>query len=248
MTAILQTRLRFAPWMHPATRRLPGVQPLNWADWLQWDEASAAQIAEKQRLMRDFRDSVTAVRPEARPALAETREVVGAWLDRHRPEHTVAAGEPVEALASTIPEDFALLQKSEAGWVLSAGLVGFPASWSLAEKMGRPMGAIHDPVRPYTSDMARRVDRLFDGLHPDRPVWRANALLYHAPDLFQPNRRTGHGDSPGYLRSERQSLLKLPRTGAVVFSIHTTVVPITALTPDQAHGLKASPIVHAGGG
>jgi hypothetical protein len=46
--------------------------------------------------------------------------------------------------------------------------------------------------------------------------------------LFQPVSETAKerreiGDEP-YLRSERQCILRLPETGAVVFSIHTTVI------------------------
>jgi hypothetical protein len=44
--------------------------------------------------------------------------------------------------------------------------------------------------------------------------------------------REAHLDTP-YLRSERQCLLRLPKTRAIVFSIHTYVLPVTALSPEQ---------------
>jgi hypothetical protein len=37
-------------------------------------------------------------------------------------------------------------------------------------------------------------------------------------------------------------------TGAIVFSIHTYVLPVTALSPAQRAGLAAFPIDHAGHG
>ena len=101
-------------------------------------------------------------------------------------------------------------------------------------------------------DLARRVQRLFDALHPDRPLWRANALFYHDPALYQPRREDDPRPAPpgraDYLRSERQSLLRLPETRAVVFSIHTWVVPWSCLTPDQRAGLDSHPVETAGQG
>ena len=39
MTAILQASLPFSPWAEPNARRLPGVQPLDPAEWLHVDDA-----------------------------------------------------------------------------------------------------------------------------------------------------------------------------------------------------------------
>ena len=46
----------------------------------------------------------------------------------------------------------------------------------------------------------------------------------------------------------RQDLLKLPRTGAVLFSIHTWVLPFAALTEEQSAALEAHPVEYAGRG
>ena len=45
-----------------------------------------------------------------------------------------------------------------------------------------------------------------------------------------------------YIRSERQCLVRLPKTGAVVFSIHTRVIHESSLTNEQAHALRDNPI------
>ena len=44
---ILQSRLPFAPWMDPRTARLPGILPVEGADWLRVDDAFALQMAER---------------------------------------------------------------------------------------------------------------------------------------------------------------------------------------------------------
>ena len=120
-----------------------------------------------------------------------------------------------------------LIAQRDGAHVLSAALLCFPASWTLAEKIGRPLGAIHGPVPDYDAGIAARVDRLFSGVREGRPLWRANLLRYEDPALHQPRteadpRRTGTAESP-YLRSERQTILRLA-PDLVLFAIHTSVV------------------------
>jgi hypothetical protein len=120
----------------------------------------------------------------------------------------------------------------------------------LAEKLGRPLTEIHTPVPEYEAGLAARVQRLFDGLRAveagGRILMRMNALDHDRPELFQTRpqaeaRPHGHG-SGEWLRIERQTLRRLPATGAVVFSIHTTVLDRAALPPDQ----RAAFAAHAG--
>jgi hypothetical protein len=46
---------------------------------------------------------------------------------------------------------------------------------------------------------------------------------------------------PRYLRTERQCLVRLPRTQAVIFSIHTSVMETAALPPDDRATLERRP-------
>ena len=127
--------------------------------------------------------------------------------------------------------------------VLTGAILCFPASWTLAEKLGRGLPGIHGPVAGYAGDLAVRVQRLFDAIRPEAPLWRANALTYADPALHQPRRegqtkpRTRGPD--GYVRSERQCLLRLPVSRAVVFSIHTYVVRADTLSPEDLAQLRA---------
>lgn len=235
--------------MEEKSRRLPGIMPLAMADWLQWDEASEAQVAQKLDLLEAHGEAVLRYSPAVGDAARELLDLVLDHVpdDRLRPDPFLSS-KPLEMLCGLVPEDFCILTKEGGEHILSAALLGFPASWSLAEKFGRPLSVIHDPVAPYTDDIARRVQRLFDAVKPDRPLWRANALRYSDPKLFQPRRESERRDyeaAEGFIRSERQSILRLLKTDAVVFSIHTTVIPESALTPEQGAGLQKYPIIHA---
>ncbi|MFK7752553.1 MAG: DUF3445 domain-containing protein [Sedimentitalea sp.] len=259
MTAICQKSLPDAPWMEARTRRMPGVLPLDPAQWLTVDDAYSAQMAERAGILRANRDDVLQSGPEAAPAVAELLETVLNHLS-DRPEFTLQGttctrpdgetvtidpAKPFETLCHLVTEDFCILQKQGPEHVLTAALLCFPASWTLAQKFGQPLLAIHAPVASYTDDMAKRVQRLFDAVQPDRPLWRANAMQYRDPTLYQPRtldqRRDDHDDAR-YIRSERQCILRLPSSNAVVFSIHTRLVAMGDLTQAQAEGLQANPI------
>jgi hypothetical protein len=61
--------------------------------------------------------------------------------------------------------------------------------------------------------------------------------------LHQPRREADpRTDRTGgsYVRSERQVLMRLPQSQAVVFSIHTWVVPVQALEPAELAALRAA--------
>lgn len=232
----LQSSLPYDPFTKP---RLPGVQPLDMDDWLIRDDAFAGQMALRDQLLAERRDMVIALDDSAREAAEELLDLVlglaypGAGTTVTRPdgaEITVDRTDPLGTLGRLVQEDLCLMQKHGDEHVLTGAVLCFPASWMLAEKVMRPLLRIHQPVEPYDENIAARVQRLFDGVRPGRPLWRFNALWYENPTLFQPrseaDRRPGRrAQIAPFFRSERQSILRLPQSGAVVFSIHTFMVP-----------------------
>lgn len=134
---------------------------------------------------------------------------------------------PLRTVSKLIQEDICILQKNGNAHHLTAALLCFPASWTLSEKIGRALPAIHGPVAEYGDNIAQRVQRLFDGIRVGQPIWRANLLRYSDPALYQPKSETDpreqEPENAVCERSERQTLWRLPVSGAVVFSIHTTV-------------------------
>jgi len=252
---ILQSRLPFACWMDPKLARLPGILPIDGDDWLRVDDAFAAQMAERDRLFDEKPDLVSGMLASARPAAEELYRTVLERLARtegyqvggqevRRPDGVIVPldrNQPMASLGRLVQEDLCLMEKQGEEHVLTAAALCFPASWWLPEKLGRPLLGIHTPVREYDGDLARRVQRLFDAIRPEQPLWRANALVYRDPTLHQPRREGDpRTDRRGgsYVRSERQCLLRLPETRAVVFSIHTYVVDIASLSPEEFAGLE----------
>lgn len=235
MDVILQQDIPYDPL---APNPLPGIRPADPDRWLHRDDAFAAQMQRRGALLADRRPEVLAQSPDALAPAQELLELVlaqaypGMSDQVLRPDGArieVDRWRPLDTLCHLAQEDFCILQKQGNEHVLTGAVLCFPASWSLSEKFMRPLVAIHQPVVDYDDNIARRVQRLFDGIQPGRPLWRFNALWYHEAELFQPRsasqpRETRDRGRAHYLRSERQTLLRLPQTGAVVFAIHTYVL------------------------
>lgn len=250
---ICQATLPIRPWAEERTRRLPGLNPIAPGEWLLVDDAYGAQMAYREALLADRPGAVLALDLEARPAAEELLQAVlddienkpGFAFDGNKvtcPDGrvvTIDRAAPLATCGRLVQEDLVILEPRSGSdeHVLTAAMLCFPASWTLAEKFLKPLTAIHIPVPSYTEDLARRVQRLFDGLQPGRPIWRANNLFYGNPDLHQPKREDEpHDRGEGmarWLRVERQGLLRLPVSRAVVFSIHTYVLPYATLSEED---------------
>lgn len=242
--------------MDPRLSRLPGIQPLDPDDWLRVDDAYAGQMAEREQLLASRPGDVVALLPEGRAAAEELyhtvmeqlpglgfREAPGGWIRPDGQRVHCDPSAPMETLGRLVQEDLCLLEEGTDGdHRLTGAVLCFPASWTLSEKIGRGLPAIHRPVAGYEGQLAKRVQRLFEAIRPEQPLWRANVLAYADPTLFHP-RREGESRQKdhvgGYIRSERQCLLRLPKTRAVVFSIHTYVVHIDSLSADERAAFEA---------
>ncbi|MBT8457447.1 MAG: DUF3445 domain-containing protein [Alphaproteobacteria bacterium] len=254
MTPILHAFLPHDILPGAAKKPLPGIAPADPDDWLRVDATYPAQMAERERLLTTRRKEVLQVLPEAAPAATELLDMALTWAEAQggfardgsrvtRPDGvtvTIKVSDPLGTLGRLFQQDLCILERRGDEHALTAAVLCFPASWTLSEKIGRPLTAIHRPVAPYSPDIARRVQRLFDGVRPGRPIWRANALGYDSPALFHPCREGAPHETRAdarFLRCERQVILRLPGTNAVVFTIHTHVVARENLTPAQVRAM-----------
>jgi hypothetical protein len=237
-----------------------GTKPLDPADWLAPDAAMAAQLAEKAKLLAQRRDAVFGELAGSRQAQAELLALLADHLPRRFPElwrHSsagievipanetidlTASGSPLQIAEKLVQDDLLILQRDETGWRLSAASLCFPSSWVLSEKMGKVLADIHAPVPGFGpgTRQAEVMARMFDAMRPETPMIRWNFSLYGDDRLFHPDmsgphdRRFGAGEraDPVYLRVERQTLRKLPQTGAIAFTIRISLDPLERL---EAH-------------
>ena len=222
---------------------LPGTRPISPDEWIICDDAFSQQMALRDKLIETKKDKVLAISDEAQEAAVELLKMtldfcvsrlgykknVNKIIRPDKVSVEIDLNEPMTFLGRLVQNDFCILQKKDNEHVLTAAALCFPASWSLEEKFLKPLIDIHIPVKAYDDNIAKRVERLFDGLQINHPVWRFNALYYEDPNLFQPRsvnkpRRKPAPNKVKYFRSERQTVIKLPESRAIIFGIHTFVV------------------------
>lgn len=222
-----------------------GTRSLDDSAWLLADDRREVELAEKRRLLDTAHDVVSASHPGAvtDAATAEAADLLsaasGQSLDPDRP--------PLEAAALVVQEDLCVLVRHGDHWRLDAGVVCFPSMWQIGDKLGLSMSEVHGPVPAYADELAPRIDRFLERLKPDRTVWRRNWFIHTSADLHQPAPPPPPPAPPAvpddlWLRSERQTLRRLARTGAVLFTIRTQQVPLAVVGRrlDIAAGMAAA--------
>jgi hypothetical protein len=148
---------------------------------------------------------------------------------------------PEAALAAH--EDLCLLTKpdGEDQYRLIGAAVAWPSDWHPKDKLGLPLRALHAPIAGYEEQLATGVDRFMDTLQAGPIYGRCNWFI--APT----GERRWVADRPAaeafahvtpenagqtlFVRSERQTLRRLPKTGAILFTIGIYVEPLGSLSP-----------------
>lgn len=226
-----------------------GIRALDLDRWLVVDDDRDADLAYKARLLDSAREIVVAhddSRSETRAPGREVLALIRVWLAEHgvEPAEPVGAEHPLVAAARLVQEDLALLQRIDDAWVLTAGVVCFPSHWTVRDKVGLPLEGVHAPVAHYGEELRDKVDRFHERLTVDRPGWRRNWFVnptdelhlpaygqqMHIADTIEPD------GSPMWIRSEYQTLRRLPETGAILFTIRVQRAPLGVLRgrPDLA--------------
>ncbi len=185
MTRLLRRPLPFA---EGGARHRIGVRPIEPAQWLEiGGDDVAEQVAEKARVFDAHRGSVLGVLPAAEQACIELRDLVRAQLPEGWTVAVPAGCHPLEEAGRLVPEDFCVhLPDAETGLLtLMAGCVCFPNRWSLVDKVGHPVTAIHEPVPRYDPQLARPVERLMARLPEGRILERHNWSVVESGELLR---------------------------------------------------------------
>ncbi|EFW20732.1 hypothetical protein D8B26_002947 [Coccidioides posadasii str. Silveira] len=159
------------------------------------------------------------------------------------------AENPMTTCARLIQDDLALMfEKPDGQYYLLAGAVLLAGFWRIEDKFGMRLSEIHTSgdVPGYQTKLEKGMMNFFRRIKPSDPVLRNNYFIQVDEDLAW-SYSIGPEDSKSvswntaaknkaiqhhYFRSERQSLRRLPRSGAVVFTIRTYFEPITEIVKE----------------
>ena len=212
-----------------------GLKPFAKEVWLDLDDNLDFYLEEKKRLISEIPAKVFQAKEDTIEAQQEVLELIS----NHLVEMNVAVKKtddthlPLMQAALMVQEDLVIMRKTSQGWSLVAGSVCFPSSWSLPQKIGKPLHDVHAPVPEFNKGTrnAGMIERIFDNLQVGLPAERFDWSVYGDDDLYQGDRTgelNGHiGEH--FLRVERQTITKLPRSGDVLFTIRTYLDPFDAL-------------------
>lgn len=157
--------------------------------------------------------------------------------------------DPMTTCARLIQDDLALMfEKPDGEYYLLAGAILLAGFWRLEDKFGMRLSEIHTSgdVPGFKTKLEKGMMNFFRRIRPEDPVLRNNYFIQVDDELAwshsigsedaavvswntaQKNKAIEHH----YFRSERQSLRRLPRSGAVVFTIRTYFEPITEIVKE----------------
>ncbi|KAJ5161696.1 hypothetical protein N7492_007088 [Penicillium capsulatum] len=157
--------------------------------------------------------------------------------------------DPMATAARLIQDDLALMiERPDGEYYLLSGAILLAGFWRFRDKFGMPLSEIHTSgdVPQFREKLQRGMQNFFRRLKPEEPVLRNNYFIQVDEDLAW-SRSIGPEDSETaswntaeknraiehhFFRSERQSLRRLPRSGAVVFTIRTYFEPITEVVKE----------------
>lgn len=253
MEAIDKQRPRHTPFdgSHPPFHI--GLQPLDLQHWIEVDDNLDVHLAEKERVAKLHPGKTFMAEPGTEAAQGEVLDLICCHLETRFADTHQRDGNDMQAgcrrialnahcpklltAARLVQEDLLIMRRDDCGWRLVAGSLSFPSSWSLREKFGRRMEDIHAPVPGFGQGTrnATVINRIFDRLHVEHPVWRMNWSVYSDDELFHENRAAelvGRRDldTSAFLRVEYQTLRKLPASGDILFTVRIHVDPLSLLS------------------
>ncbi|CRG89361.1 Pathogenesis-related protein 5 [Talaromyces islandicus] len=153
--------------------------------------------------------------------------------------------EPLEIAVRLAMEDLTVLMRnSEGEYYLAASATLFPVGWAVQQRIGWTISQMHGPVPQWKEKIGHSVNKLT----PESPMERSSYFMETKESneglgntLFRPDGLTDQEPGPFLdnilLRRERQTFRRLPRTGALVFSVKTTLNTLDELPPDQLRAL-----------
>ncbi|EEQ42745.1 hypothetical protein FOB64_006318 [Candida albicans] len=153
---------------------------------------------------------------------------------------------PIVTAAKLVQDDLAIMiEKEDGSYYLESGCICLAGFWRLKDKFGMKLDDIHKSgdVPQYDKQLKSGMNKFFRRLTVNSPVVRNNYFIQTDNNLdwsvsigSENEEKIGwytadESDDVNklYFRSERQSLRRLPISGAIVFTIRTYFLPVTQL-------------------
>ncbi len=231
----LRTKLAYIPFLGAVGGYRIGVKPLE-GPWIIYDEDRHVQLAMKRELLLKKCQSYRHTHPSY-----QARLEAAAMLCRELP---MPKGKNLHYCSAEMQDDLAIMEKSDGEWRMTAASICFPSNWVLKDKFEQPSNVIHAQVGDdkfrkaihagldkVTEEIVERfnwaLDDTFTLRHPEPGALQPNPL-YLVPGLTKRN-----AGSKLFIRYERQTLRRLPETGALLFTVRVFADPLRHLKEED---------------
>lgn len=224
----------YLPFLDGAPLLVPGLKPIEMADWLAPDTEALHWLKQKHEIMRTRRAQVfgdKGIGPVGDDVLARVCEATG-----DVPEDWST---PLEQAAAMVSDDLCVMAKIDEHWVLQAASLCAPTFWRLSDMLGKPLVGLHADVPGANQNLVPRVARIFEGLRGGIVLERLNWTVQAGDERFTPDSAplkafaaqalVADDDALDvlHLRVERQTICRLDDTH-ILFTIRVCLDPLRA--------------------
>ncbi|KAL7628506.1 hypothetical protein AAE478_000021 [Parahypoxylon ruwenzoriense] len=159
--------------------------------------------------------------------------ITGASLPLLTPDDPIAV---LRSLGETVEDDMFFLRETPDGHQCIAFVCCCPSGFDPATKLGKTLKEIHEPVPSYEK-IGLSMERYFSRLEVGKSAARVNWSVTTNPDLFNVSgNHVNEGDQieenidvdidKARVRMELQTLTRMPKTRAILFSFKTYLYPV----------------------
>jgi len=223
-----------------------GLEPIEESDWLEVDDLFDSEIELKKELYDSHFNEIHQEVKESFESQVELLNALKTHLEQYYPNRQITPADnllPLKSASLMVQEDLVLMLPKGEEYFLGAASLCAPSNWSLKEKFKNSLIGLHIHVPDYERDIGLRVNNFFNNLPMERIFQRFNWSIYENSKLFQPatsktqieRSKTLTKDNAGdrlFIRVERQTIRRLPKTQAIVFTIRVHVNPLLSIKKD----------------
>ncbi|WP_394693150.1 heme-dependent oxidative N-demethylase subunit alpha family protein [Hyphobacterium sp.] len=234
------TRPPYKPFYNGPPRFQVGLSRIDPSHWLSPDPETDWLPLKSQRLDRESATYYRAL-PTARAAEAEALERIEAATGQRRSDRDEPA---LIAAGRLVSDDLVVMENAGEGWVATSLLLAQPTFFSLDDSFNRELYQLHDPVPNGSPSLAGKIARVFDRMPAGEVFERFNWTVQLGMERHWPHgsamREQLKTTPPSAaiddlaLRVERQTLVRLEATNAILFCIRISLDPIREALADPA--------------
>jgi dimethylamine monooxygenase subunit A len=237
---LLRHAMHLLPFLQGPPRFDVGLRPIALDRWLFPDD-QAHWLAEKAHLIDSQRDAVFVASPASLSAQGEAAALIAHAGNVALSPHDA----PLIAAARLVSDDLVIMEYVDGQWINSACCLCNPTFFSAHFAHGKSLEVLHGPVPDGDFGLAARVGRVFTNLATDTILERHNWTVQWSDARYTPDGTPlrdaaasadiAQANEHLFLRVERQTIRKLPQSGAVLFTIRIRLTKLADVLADAQH-------------